>query len=123
MPQVPPPVPVPVIPVYDPLWVPPARPPFRWSAALTIVALVLAAGHLAGMVWLKSSLTPAGTGAPTTQDYTLGCMVFPLLLVAGFFLVCLSVVATVLTPGILRGLGVLALLLNAAAFVLAFPGK
>ena len=118
-PTLPPPLPRAVIPIYDPYSPGPALP--RWPAA-GVVAFVAALSYLIGMLRLTSSLARPG-GAPTSGDLLLSCGVFPLALVGGMFLAFASVIAVVVSPGWSRVLAVAAVLLNGAAFVVAFPGK
>ena len=117
---VPPPVPVRVLPVSE--FNPPAA-GGAGSAVVGVVALTLAVIYLAGMLWLIPALPRSGGGAPTTTDFVLFCAVFPLSLVTGAGLLCLSVIGVMCAKGWGRTLAALAAVLNAAAFFLVFTGK
>ena len=83
----------------------------RWPA--TTVLLTALAYYPATHALYVARDRPAGP--PTTNDLLLACGVFPLALIGGFLLFCLSVGVTIFTPGRPRLLAALATTLTAAA--------
>ena len=110
----PPPLPRPVLPYYD-RYAPHPRAPGNW---LAITVCSLSAVFLVGTFALNNAR--ANLSGATVNDMLLACGVFPLSLILGFFLFCISVGAAICTPGRARILAILAVALTAAAFMLAF---